>query len=62
MRRPTLVLLLLVAVLVATCTTAGANARQAQCTHGASSIGPVQLVDGHLAGALPAPVTEACLP
>jgi hypothetical protein len=62
MRRPTLVLLLLLAALVASCTTAGASARHAQCTHGASSIGPVQLVDGHPVGTVPAPATETCLP
>jgi hypothetical protein len=31
------------------------------CTHGASSIGPVTILDGHLTGDT-TPHTEACLP
>jgi hypothetical protein len=31
------------------------------CTHGASSVGPVTIMDGHVSGDT-APYTEACLP
>jgi hypothetical protein len=32
------------------------------CTHGASSLGPISLLDGAGDPAPPAPATEACLP
>ena len=32
------------------------------CTHGASSLGPILLEDGHVVGGATTPATEACLP
>jgi hypothetical protein len=32
------------------------------CTHGLSSLGPVQMVDGKIVGGSTTPETEACLP
>jgi hypothetical protein len=45
----------------ASATLAHATSHRLSCTHGASSIGPVQLDHGHVVGTVPAPVTETCL-
>lgn len=45
----------------ASATLAHATSHRLACTHGASSIGPVELVHGHVVGTVPAPVTEPCL-
>ena len=52
-------------LLVLVATARGGTVRPAEahpCTHGASSIGPVEIVDGKIVGGSAAPHTEACLP
>ncbi len=57
----------MVVMLVLLLLTAGAieNGRadaQPPCTHGASSLGPIEFQDGHVVGGPVTPVTETCLP
>ena len=55
-----LVILLLVLVTSARGDVRPTHARP--CTHGVSSIGPVEIVDGKVVGGSTIPHTEACLP
>ncbi len=55
-----LVVLLLVLVVVGAAR-GGDAPPQTNCTHGSSSIGPVEIVDGKVVGGSLAPQTEACL-
>jgi hypothetical protein len=52
---------LVVLIAVGAARGAPAHGRQ-QCTHGASSIGPMEIVDGQVVGGSTTPDTEACLP
>jgi hypothetical protein len=38
------------------------DSAQQTCTHGLSSLGPVEIVDGKVVGGSTTPQTEACLP
>jgi hypothetical protein len=50
-----------VAVVFGVAAAAGRNPTP-RCTHGLSSIGPVEIQNGRLVGGDPEPHTEACLP
>lgn len=50
-----------VAVVFGVAAAAGRNPTP-RCTHGLSSIGPVEIQNGRLVGGDPVPHTEACLP
>jgi hypothetical protein len=52
---------LLVLIVVAAFTGMTGSKTQPACTHGASSIGPVMLVNGKVVGGSTVPHTEACL-
>jgi hypothetical protein len=52
---------LIMLVVVAAVTGMTRAKTQPPCTHGASSIGPVTLVDGMVVGGSTVPHTEACL-
>jgi hypothetical protein len=56
-----LVVLLLVLVLVGAARGGDTPPRAQRCTHGSSSIGPVEIVDGRVVGGSLTPQTEACL-
>ena len=52
---------LLVLVLVGAARGSG-NPKPVHCTHGVSSLGPVQIANGKIVGGSATPYTEACLP
>jgi hypothetical protein len=54
--------LLLVLVVVGAANGNGEPKRTHACTHGVSSIGPVEISDGKVVGGSTTPHTEACLP
>ena len=53
--------LLLVLVLVGAARGDGKPKRSDRCTHGVSSIGPVEIANGKVIGGSTTPHTEACL-
>jgi hypothetical protein len=53
--------LLLVLVLVGAARGDGKPNRSHRCTHGVSSIGPVEIANGKVVGGSTTPHTEACL-
>lgn len=55
------VLALLILVMVGAAR-GNAHSVEQPCTHGLSSVGPVSIADGKVAGGSTTPVTEACLP
>jgi hypothetical protein len=63
-RRFVVALWVLVVVLAAGVAVASVRAggEKSRCTHGASSIGPVTLVNGKVVGGSTVPHTQACLP
>jgi hypothetical protein len=38
------------------------NPKPVHCTHGVSSLGPVEIVNGKIVGGSATPHTEACMP
>jgi hypothetical protein len=56
------VVLMLLLVVVGAARGDGERTQAQRCTHGLSSIGPVEIVDGKIVGGSPQPHTEACLP
>ena len=57
-----LVVVLLVLVLVGATRGATPAAGNQACTHGVSSVGPVEIVNGQVVGGSTTPHTDACLP
>jgi hypothetical protein len=54
--------LLLVLVVVGAAKGNGKPGQSHRCTHGVSSIGPVEIANGKVVGGSATPHTEACLP